>query len=388
MHRLNHRGLSGRCLQHRSANRHMRYNPKESGSWKVGMKQRIMWQKNDGSTVLKIKLGKNDVLNYVAAMRASATRIENLLPLSFNEKDILPDLHYNISEVVPLVGLNERKLTPGQLKSLLKEIIFLFEALQSAGMPVKNLLLEPDMVYLCLEECSLRFVYLPIEGIVEDDRSALGLLTYLVHNTEYGCDEEKQYAESLLDFIRHQTAFSVFEIKEFLGLTNSVTGAQSGDAALSVHERDTACLRNGGPKQPSGLNVITEVSYADSGSLATQPLQKAHHSLHADAFYGPHKQYSLVREQDGAIWPLNSPSISIGRSKSAQLRVSESITVSRQHAILHVDANFVEIQDQGSSNGTYINGLRLTPNQKVRIVPSDVITLGDQVFLISQTISQ
>jgi len=69
------------------------------------MKQKKTWQKSIGPADLKITLGKNDVLNYVAAMRASANKIENLLPLSFNEKDILPDLHYNIADTAPLSTL-------------------------------------------------------------------------------------------------------------------------------------------------------------------------------------------------------------------------------------------------------------------------------------------
>jgi len=118
-----------------------------------------------------------------------------------------------------------------------------------------------------------------------------------------------------------------------------------------------------------------------SESLATQPLQKSQHTFSPESYTsGVRKQFTLRRELDGAVWLLNSPCISLGRSKTAQLRVSESITVSRQHAVIYVEENFVEVKDLGSSNGTYINGLRLSPYQKVRIVPSDVITLGDQEF--------
>jgi len=120
-----------------------------------------------------------------------------------------------------------------------------------------------------------------------------------------------------------------------------------------------------------------------SESLATQPLQKSQQTFSPESYSsGARKQFTLRREQDGVVWLLNAPCISLGRSKTAQLRVSESITVSRQHAVIYVGENFVEMKDLGSSNGTYINGLRLSPYQKVRIVPSDVITLGDQDFML------
>jgi len=94
------------------------------------------------------------------------------------------------------------------------------------------------------------------------------------------------------------------------------------------------------------------------------------------------KRHILTRERDGAKWILNSPMISLGRSKTAQLRVSESITVSRQHAVLYVSENLIELKDLGSSNGTFVNGLKLSPHKKARVVSQDTITLGDQAFVL------
>ena len=125
------------------------------------------------------------------------------------------------------------------------------------------------------------------------------------------------------------------------------------------------------------------MSHSYSENLVTKPLIKSQETFSsfnrsASSIY----QFTLTREQDGAVWLLNSPTISLGRSKNAQLRVSDSITVSRQHAVLYVEENLIELKDLGSSNGTYINGLRLAPYQKVRVVPNDRITFGDQVFLL------
>jgi len=50
--------------------------------------------------------------------------------------------------------------------------------------------------------------------------------------------------------------------------------------------------------------------------------------------------------------------------------------VSRLHAVLRREGKDVFIMDLGSSNGTYLNGKRLTPNISQPINHSDMIALG------------
>ncbi|MBI2758879.1 MAG: FHA domain-containing protein [Chloroflexi bacterium] len=50
--------------------------------------------------------------------------------------------------------------------------------------------------------------------------------------------------------------------------------------------------------------------------------------------------------------------------------------VSRLHAVIKRDANRVMLMDLGSSNGTYVNGKRLTPNSEHILNNGDVIALG------------
>jgi hypothetical protein len=50
--------------------------------------------------------------------------------------------------------------------------------------------------------------------------------------------------------------------------------------------------------------------------------------------------------------------------------------VSRLHAVLKREASRVFLMDLGSSNGTYVNGKRLTPNVDHPISNGDVVALG------------
>lgn len=53
--------------------------------------------------------------------------------------------------------------------------------------------------------------------------------------------------------------------------------------------------------------------------------------------------------------------------------------VSRQHAVLEITEDTVMLLDAGSSNGTFLNGQRLTPNQPRILRDGDEVRLGKLV---------
>ena len=60
--------------------------------------------------------------------------------------------------------------------------------------------------------------------------------------------------------------------------------------------------------------------------------------------------------------------------------------VSRLHAVLKREGERVFIMDLGSSNGTYVNGKRITPNVTQPINHSDIISLGKlRIQILLQT---
>ena len=72
---------------------------------------------------------------------------------------------------------------------------------------------------------------------------------------------------------------------------------------------------------------------------------------------------------------------SIGRDSSCDIVLYDpSQIVSRSHATLRVDGGKYYITDH-STNGTYRNGIRLTPDIEYRITKDDDVSFGDVVTL-------
>jgi adenylate cyclase len=84
---------------------------------------------------------------------------------------------------------------------------------------------------------------------------------------------------------------------------------------------------------------------------------------------------------NGARKPV-STNCSIGRSDSNQIVLAES-KVSRRHALVHAQGeNEFWLVDLGSSNGTYLNGRRLS--QPTRLQNRDRITIGESTLTFRQ----
>ena len=71
----------------------------------------------------------------------------------------------------------------------------------------------------------------------------------------------------------------------------------------------------------------------------------------------------------------------LGRGKASSLQI-ESSKVSRRHCEIVLGDDQVEARDLGSSNGTYLNGERLTPGELYRVQPGDELALGSVRFRV------
>ena len=75
----------------------------------------------------------------------------------------------------------------------------------------------------------------------------------------------------------------------------------------------------------------------------------------------------------GKRYQLDSSSMTIGRSPDTNIRIDEQ-SVSRQHARCHAAGMQIDIEDLGSSNGTFVNDQRIT--NRTALKDGDIIRVG------------
>lgn len=101
------------------------------------------------------------------------------------------------------------------------------------------------------------------------------------------------------------------------------------------------------------------------------------------------KTYKLVMQhgpQPGQTFSLSTRTVTIGRDPMADIVISDP-EVSRQHVRLTRSEEGYHIQDLGSTNGSFVNGQRLTgDSQPLR--PGQEILLGSSIMLLYQESSE
>ena len=94
-----------------------------------------------------------------------------------------------------------------------------------------------------------------------------------------------------------------------------------------------------------------------------------------------------VRTRDGRTVEhlLEQTSTVVGRADDSGVAIRDA-SISRRHARIVVENGNVFVQDLGGASGTFVNGERLTTNERMAISPSDALRFGDvDAFYVSGT---
>lgn len=80
---------------------------------------------------------------------------------------------------------------------------------------------------------------------------------------------------------------------------------------------------------------------------------------------------------------IDKPRITLGKSaRSVDVVIKESDTISRVHCCVGREGKRYYVQDMGSLNGTFLNGIKIYSNQKMEIRKGDRLQLANMIFVL------
>ncbi len=78
---------------------------------------------------------------------------------------------------------------------------------------------------------------------------------------------------------------------------------------------------------------------------------------------------------EGDVYSIDSNALTVGRGGDNDLPLERDEYASSRHARFEPRRDGVYIEDVGSTNGTYVNGIRLSGDR--RLAPGDVVRIGE-----------
>ena len=79
--------------------------------------------------------------------------------------------------------------------------------------------------------------------------------------------------------------------------------------------------------------------------------------------------------EEGDVYAIDSTALTVGRGGDNDLPLATDEFASSRHARFEPRRDGVYVEDMGSTNGTFVNGIRLTGGRK--LVPGDVVRIGE-----------
>ncbi len=122
------------------------------------------------------------------------------------------------------------------------------------------------------------------------------------------------------------------------------------------------------PTVPQGMEGAGETTLLDSGAGETTLL-------------GGGSGAYLIRKKNGEKVMITSPNFAIGKERRrVNYCISDNTSVSRYHAVITRKGADYFVEDQNSSNFTYVNGVQLSPRRETLLTDKSILKLADEEF--------
>ena len=121
--------------------------------------------------------------------------------------------------------------------------------------------------------------------------------------------------------------------------------------------------------QQTTVNSVGETTVLSSGAVGETTV-----------LGGIASPFSVVRRKTNETVSIGKSMFVIGKDTTADYCISGNTSISRNHAKFIVRNGQCFVTDMRSTNGTFVNGTRVAPNQEVPLKAGDIIKLSDEEF--------
>ena len=365
----------------------------------------------DSQITVKSKLSKDEQINARELEILNSKIIRGIMkPTVEGEKK----LSYLSPGGIRLEAYLKKGITKNDFFLVIAQILEAVKSIGRNSFNINNLILNMKYVFVNEMTHELHFVYQPIysSAISSDLASFLYDVAYsvtLALNEDYKC------VNNFIAYLKGLQAVSVINIEKYLldvypqiykqvkrqkyGQSEYLGSFKNGkDIYYDMDKRrkpapdyddPTSLLNEGDIDDPTSLlnegdlddptSLLNEGDLDDPTSLLDDGDIDEPTSLLSE---GPQITYPyLIRKSSFDRTDINKPVFRIGKERSyVDCFVANNNAVSRIHADIITRNNCYFVKDENSTNGTYVNGNRLSPNEEVQVFDGDIITFANEEF--------
>ncbi|MFP7299899.1 FHA domain-containing protein [Neobacillus niacini] len=272
-----------------------------------------------------------------------------------------------------LETLFRETLTKEQLMTHLMNIIESLTELEKRSVDIENILLDKKHIFLDHFSNRLVFMCSPIKDNVFEKVSMKEFIKELIASTSYDEKDDLHFFIKLHNFLAGKEEFQLQKFKE--KLKEFSTGISERNITDTEHNSNfyspgiiTRALALG----DEGTTVLGTLHELDDYEEGTTAL-----GIDNESLLRPY----LIEAETGVKIVINKEIFKIGRDPKQVDYTASSKVVGRIHAeLITADGEYFLI-DKHSRNGSYLNGVKLSANERAKIKHEDIIKLANQEFV-------
>lgn len=233
------------------------------------MKLKTVENRKTHEHCLTARLTKGEELDYIQAEHLRALHDSVFLPFTYTtERGGTTVLSYDVSDTIALNTYLGARLSLVQFRALMTDVAHAVEVCASMGFSYTEFIFDSGSVYIDAETNHLRLAYVPVAHSTHKRATVIDLLRFIAINAAFVCREDQSCSESLLDFIKRQTVFSLIELKAFIdsGELKRGTGSR-GSTASSLDISDFSDSASKCQQASAGMEAVSTGVSPLRGSL-------------------------------------------------------------------------------------------------------------------------
>lgn len=312
---------------------------------------------------------------------------------------------YNIENLSPFTNVQD-DVSFDSFVCILSTAFHLFKSLSENNLTIDNIKLAKD--YIFISDDKVKFVYLPIisKNRLNTKRFFIKLL-FVVK-----CKDIR--AIQLLNSIKKQNDENevISCVSDFLDMFDATSVSESETETTLLNEETTTLLGRQDLTPNNAKQDLSEPNYDEETTIldktnSDNSTDDAYEKINPTAFIQNNLSETettvltavpdlsekkidisdecsirlyLIRNSNGEKKEVNITPFAIGKDSLNVDYVVDSESVSRNHATIFYDEGAFYIVDNGSTNGTIVEGIRVQSGEKVELDNGYIILLGNESF--------
>lgn len=319
--------------------------------------------------------GENNIYNYCLGMLLH-NDINGLLSMKINHVNNMPNYLYEITSKQSVRELySVKKITYEELKRLLKGIVDLAKELQRYLLDINCVIFEPEHIYIDMDTMEPAFIYYTENDIPYQD-SIRQLCRFFLEIIDHNNKELVEYA------------YNVYckSMEENISFDSFVNEEQHVENYIDEREREyvaESCI----VEEKSFIDKIMDFvrgMISDKPQIENEEFDEVYDEYETSLLTIEENTARLISVDDGMVFEINKTPYIVGKSSSQADGVILSDSVSRIHAKIFEDNCRRYIEDMNSKNGTYVNGVRISPYEKTELCSGDKLRFSASEYIYQE----